>query len=83
MVGNFKLPFSLVNAEMIMVQFKVENMTCGGCAAAITRAIRALDAGAAVEIDRAARTVRVEPRTADAAALEAAIREAGYRAVLA
>ena len=67
--------------EAIMVRFKVENMSCGGCAATITRVVRALDASAAVDIDRTARLVRIEPRNADAAALEAAIRQAGFRAV--
>ena len=67
--------------EAIMVQFKVDNMSCGGCAATITRVVRALDASAVVDIDRTARLVRIEPRSADAAALEAAIRQAGFRAV--
>ena len=58
-------------------QFTVEGMTCGHCEAAITRAIKQLDASAQVSIDRAAKSVRVQseqPRQA----LAAAIREEGY-----
>ena len=58
-------------------QFTVEGMTCGHCEAAITRAIKQLDAHAQVSIDRATKSVRVQseqPRQA----LAAAIREEGY-----
>ena len=57
-------------------QFTVEGMTCGHCEAAVTRAIKQLDAAAQVSIDRAQKSVRVEsgqPREA----LAAAIREGG------
>ncbi len=58
-------------------QFTVTGMTCGHCEAAVTRAIKQLDAAAAVTIDRAANKVEVEssqPREA----IAAAIREEGY-----
>lgn len=58
-------------------QFTVEGMTCGHCEAAVTRAIKQLDAAAQVSIDRAQKSVRVEsgqPREA----LATAIREEGY-----
>ena len=58
-------------------QFTVTGMTCGHCEAAVTRAIRQLDGGAQVQIDRANDLVVVdttEPREAVAAA----IREEGY-----
>lgn len=35
-----------------MHTFKVENMSCGGCAARITRAIQAVDPDAKVEVAR-------------------------------
>ena len=60
-----------------MQQFTVTGMTCGHCEAAVTRAIKQLDAAAAVTIDRAANKVEVEssqPREA----IAAAIREEGY-----
>lgn len=61
-----------------MVQYRVSDMTCGGCAARITRAIQTVDAIARVEVDRAQRLVRVEPAAAQARDIEQAIREAGY-----
>ena len=64
------------NATMTQ-QFTVTGMTCGHCEAAVTRAIKQLDAAAAVTIDRAANKVEVEssqPREA----IAAAIREEGY-----
>ena len=58
-------------------QFTVTGMTCGHCEAAVTRAIKQLDGGAQVRIDREAKLVEVDsaqPREA----LAAAIREEGY-----
>lgn len=61
-----------------MIAFQVNDMTCGHCVGAITRAVEAADPGAAVRIDLATHRVQVEPGSADTASLEAAIREAGY-----
>ncbi|MDO5289534.1 MAG: cation transporter [Pseudomonadota bacterium] len=58
-------------------QFTVTGMTCGHCEAAVTRAIKQLDAQAQVRIDRTQNRVEVEsaqPREA----IAAAIREEGY-----
>lgn len=66
-----------------MVQLRVPDMTCGGCAASVTRAIRAVDAAARIEIDQAQRLVRVESAAAQAPDIESAIREAGYTPVAA
>lgn len=58
-------------------QFTVTGMTCGHCEAAVTRAVKQLDGGAQVKIDRAANLVQVDsvqPREA----IAAAIREEGY-----
>lgn len=58
-------------------QFTVTGMTCGHCEAAVTRAIKQLDAQAQVTIDRAQNRVEVQsaqPREA----IAAAIREEGY-----
>lgn len=65
-----------------MLNFEVKDMTCGHCASTITRAVRAVDAGARVEIDLAAQRVRVEPTEADTAELLEAIQEAGYTPVV-
>lgn len=42
------------------MQFHVEDMTCGGCARAVTAAIRALDPDARVSADPPTRRVEVE-----------------------
>jgi copper chaperone len=66
-----------------MITFEVGDMSCGHCVAAITEAVRSVDPGAWVEVDLAARAVRIEPASADACALAAALREAGYTPVAA
>ncbi|MEM5296201.1 heavy-metal-associated domain-containing protein [Burkholderia sp. JPY481] len=42
------------------MEFKVSDMSCGGCASAISKAIARLDPAAKVQIDVAAKTVKVE-----------------------
>lgn len=61
-----------------MTAFTVNDMTCGHCAGAITKAVKAVDAGAKVEIDLGRHLVRVESGTADAKTIREAIAEAGY-----
>lgn len=41
------------------MEFKVADMSCGGCASAISKAIASLDPAAKVQIDVAAKTVTV------------------------
>ncbi len=60
-----------------MIQFQVSDMTCGHCAATITKAVKAVDGAAEVEIDLTAHRVQVASHV-DAALLQTAIREAGY-----
>ena len=62
-----------------MLRFTVPNMTCGGCAKSVTRALQSVDAGARIETDPAKREVLVETRIAESA-LRAALEEAGYPA---
>jgi copper chaperone len=64
-----------------MFAFEVKDMTCGHCAATITRALKSVDAGAQVQVDLAAQRVTVDAAAADAAALLAAIHDAGYTPV--
>mgnify|MGYP000853807873 CR=1 FL=1 len=59
-------------------RFEVEDMTCGHCEKAITKALAEALPGAAVTIDLKAHEVVVE---GDAAKAEDAIREAGYTPV--
>jgi len=57
------------------MKFHVEAMTCGGCARAVTAAIRALDPSAEVKADPPARSVEVRtvrPEAEVRAALDAA-----------
>ena len=58
-------------------QFTVTGMTCGHCEAAVTRAIKQIDDGAGVKIDRAANLVEVQS-TQPREAIAAAIQEEGY-----
>lgn len=60
-----------------MTQFMVPSMTCGGCAAAITRAIKAQDADAQVDIDLSGKQVQVNSRLTDLQ-LSELIAAAGY-----
>ena len=41
------------------MEFNVPDMSCGGCASAVSRAITNLDSASKVEIDVAAKTVKV------------------------
>lgn len=62
------------------MDFKIENMTCGGCAKSVTKAIQSVDPAAKIETDPASRMVKVET-SATAAAVQQALQEAGYPAV--
>ena len=64
-----------------MISFQVNDMTCGHCVGAITKALKAADAAATMRIDLAAHRVDIEPGKADAAELSQAIKEAGYTTV--
>jgi len=65
----------------MMQAFRVDDMTCGHCASTITKAIRAVDAGAKVEVDLARHLVQIDPTEADVRDLSQAIAEAGYTSV--
>ncbi|MEW6465514.1 heavy-metal-associated domain-containing protein [Tibeticola sp.] len=58
-------------------EFHVTGMTCGHCEKAVERAIRAVDAQAEVQIDRAAERVQVRS-DAPREALAQAIADEGY-----
>jgi len=59
------------------MKFNVPDMTCGHCVATVTKAIKAVDAGAEVKTDLASKTVTVES-AAPAAALSKAMDQVGY-----
>ncbi|MBB4196361.1 hypothetical protein CCR94_13510 [Rhodoblastus sphagnicola] len=60
--------------------FLVEGMSCGKCAARVTKAIQALAPEAQVQIDLATKRVTVAPAAPDPQALAQVITEAGYPA---
>ena len=57
------------------MEFRIDNMTCGGCARSVTRTIQKVDPAAEVAIDVEARRVEVRssaPSEVFATALDAA-----------
>ncbi len=65
---------------MTMIEFDVQDMTCGHCAATITGAVKAVDPDVRFEIDLAAKRVRVESAVS-ADRIAAAISKAGFTPV--
>ena len=63
-----------------MYQLHVENMSCGHCVGAVTKAVHAIDASAKVEIDLASKSVKIDSASA-LAPLKSAIADAGYPVV--
>lgn len=61
------------------MQFHVENMTCGGCARSVTKAIQSVDPTAQVEADPATRQVVITSGRSRAE-FEAVLAEVGYPA---
>lgn len=59
------------------MQFHIKNMTCGGCARSVTRAIQSVDPEAEVRADPGSHTVEVTS-TAPRDRLVAALTEVGY-----
>jgi copper chaperone len=60
-----------------MIEFRVNDMTCGHCVATVTKAVKAAEPAATVDIDLGTKRVRVDGTDARDK-VEAAIREAGY-----
>jgi len=64
-----------------MLVYQIEDMTCGHCAAAITRAVHGVDDNAQVQVDLAQRRVSIEATDAEPGDLLEAITQAGYNPV--
>jgi copper chaperone len=62
---------------MAMYQLQVEEMSCGHCVGAVTKAVQQVDAAAKVEVDLPGKTVKVES-TGSLDQIKAAIAEAGF-----
>jgi copper chaperone len=60
-----------------MTEFQIEDLTCSHCASTIANAVHSLDQAAKIEIDIAAKRVRVDSPLGPAK-LAAAIRNAGF-----
>ncbi len=59
------------------MQFQIENMTCGGCAKGVTKAIHSVDPQARVDIELTQKRVKIES-LADQNAMVAALESAGF-----
>ena len=59
------------------MQFHLDDMTCGGCARSVTKAIQALDPEARITADPPTRRVEITT-TAAREQVVAALREAGF-----
>lgn len=62
-----------------MMRFNVANMTCGGCAKSVTKALLSVDPQARIETNPPAREVRIDSAM-DESAFLAVLSEAGYPA---
>lgn len=60
-----------------MLTFNVQDMTCGHCAGAITRAVKEVDSSAVVEVQIAEKRVNIDSKLAPAVLAEA-ITQAGF-----
>lgn len=60
-----------------MIEFTINDMTCGGCVASITRVVKGLDPGATVDANVQTKQVRIGTLM-DTDAVRAAITAAGY-----
>lgn len=58
--------------------YRVDGMTCGGCAASVTKAIQALQPEAKVDVDIEAKTLTVDGLD-DETAVQGAVTDAGFK----
>ena len=65
-----------------MIELTINDMTCGGCVASITRVVKSLDPNATVDANVESRQVRINSQT-DTEAVVAAIANAGFHPQLA
>lgn len=63
------------------MELRIENMTCGGCAKSVTKAIQSVDPNARIETDPASRGVKIETAATRAAGRRtgALYQRAGWR----
>lgn len=63
-----------------MIELTINDMTCGGCVASITRVVKGLDPDATLEADIESHAVKITTAV-DTEAVVAAISQAGYHPV--
>src|SRR5690606_10614876 len=68
---------TVTNQEIKLLRFYIPNMSCGGCAKSVTKALLSVDPQARIETDPPAREVRVDSAL-DESAFLAVLSEAGY-----
>jgi copper chaperone len=61
--------------------YKVEGMTCAHCVAAVTEEVSRIPGAERVDVDLASGTLSIRGDDVDAAAVRAAVEEAGYSLV--
>lgn len=61
------------------MELRIEDMTCGGCARSVTKAVQLVDPNARVDADPAARSVKIETTAAQSTILQA-LEKAGFPA---
>lgn len=61
-----------------MMELKVDSMSCGGCAASVTKAVKQADPQAKVEVDLSTKLVSIDTAV-DRATIVRALTSAGYQ----
>lgn len=64
-----------------MKTFQVNDMVCGHCVDAVTKAVKGVDPAAYVAISLTTKQVGIDSAIADASSIKKALAEAGYPAV--
>ena len=60
-----------------MIEFKLPDMSCGHCVSTVTKAVKEIDPKAQVDVDLAAKRVKIETTSPRGPIAEALV-EAGY-----
>jgi copper chaperone CopZ len=77
-VGRFKLQLQIqLLEEYSMIKLTINDMTCGGCVASITRVVKGLDPNAKVDANVETKNVNIDSPV-DTEAVVAAITNAGF-----
>ena len=64
-----------------MKTFQLNDMTCGHCVSAVTKAVKGIDPAAYVSVNLATKRLEVDSAAVDARSIQSAIAVAGYTAV--